>query len=417
MEYGPRVRERGSFTPVTRFSTPEQTILQCTGVTNTYSYDMAALLQGSYERCEDVVVKGFHSRKAAGEIFNNPFFKYTDVRRIDGSSSWTITTQCAKGSVRPTKVNTGTVVPGMQDSALILPSVSGESSAITLAGTRAAANVQQPDFQLLVELAEAKETMRMLLNPTGSLLQLLREVRYSHRYSKFRKKRVKTGGPSSLFAFMSSEWLRYRYGIVPLMYSIEGALKATLAITSPRYTARGSSVFADQDEGVLDTLVNTWNADFGYTRKIYGSANGSVRAGILYEHNITNATRYGVTPFDVPSAVWELVPFSFVADWFINLGDYLEAAKPKVGVKYLASWTTVKVDQKSKLVVTLNPTGYPGHVQDAGGSWIYSRQVKSTRRTPGVSVGLATKTSEFRWRATDVRHTIDAIALINQLLR
>jgi len=418
MEPGPRVRYRGGFEPVTRFSTPEQTILECTGVTNTYNYNMADLLSGTYEYCQDVVVKNFRSRRAAGEIFNNPYYKYTDERTVDGSSTWEIRTTCLPGSKRTQRVNSGTVVPGMKDGDMILPSDGDISSAITLAGTSAAANVQQPDLQLLVELAEAKEAIRMLTNPTGSLLQLIREAKNSTRYSKFRKKRVRTGGPSSLLAFLSAEWLRYRYGIMPLCYSIEGALKATLAISSPRFTARGSSSYGrGEEEFLLDDLTTGWHADFNYNRKIYGTNNGYVRAGILYEHNIQTATRLGITPFDAPSAAWEIIPFSFVADWFVNLGDYLEAVKPKVGVNYLATWTTIKKDLKSRMVVTLLPTGYPGHTQDPGGMWSYSRRVRSTQRTPGVSIGLASKTSEFHWRETDVKHAIDAIALINQLLR
>lgn len=417
MEYGPRKRERGNLETLTRFSTPEQTILQCNGTNSVYNYDMANVSTGTLEYCEDVVVRDFHARKAAGEIINNPFLKSTDTFKVDSTSVWSIITSCIPGSVRTQKVNSGTVVPGMFSSALAFPGDGDISNAILLAGTRAAAGVQRPDMQLLVDLAEAKKTIRMLTNPFENLYRIIKDTRNSTRYSKWRKKRVRTGGVSNLSAFLSSEWLRYRYGIMPLVYSANGALASTLAISSPRLTSRAGSDVSSGGEVLIEDFTNTWNSSFGYRRKIYGSSHTSVRTGILYEHALDARTRLGLNVWDLPSTGWELIPFSFVADWFVNLGDAFMAAKPRLGVNYLAQWTSVKTVRSSRLAVTLLPTGLAGQTQNPGGTWACSHEQVVRSRTPSVSVGLATKYHEFSWRETDVKHAIDAITLINQLLK
>jgi hypothetical protein len=40
--------------------------------------------------------------------------------------------------------------------------------------------------------------------------------------------------------------------------------------------------------------------------------------------------------------MWELTPFSFIIDWFLNVGTTIAAWTPNAGVTQLASWVTVK---------------------------------------------------------------------------
>ena len=35
--------------------------------------------------------------------------------------------------------------------------------------------------------------------------------------------------------------------------------------------------------------------------------------------------------FYVPLAIWEVVPYSFVVDWFVNVSDYIQAYRKSVG--------------------------------------------------------------------------------------
>jgi hypothetical protein len=44
-------------------------------------------------------------------------------------------------------------------------------------------------------------------------------------------------------------------------------------------------------------------------------------------------------------AIWELIPFSFIIDWFFNVGETLASFTPNYGIESLASWYTV-VDTK-----------------------------------------------------------------------
>jgi hypothetical protein len=47
-----------------------------------------------------------------------------------------------------------------------------------------------------------------------------------------------------------------------------------------------------------------------------------------------------------------LVPFSFVADWFVNFGDFIEALLPRSGTYPLASWYTVTREIETTRIIT-----------------------------------------------------------------
>jgi len=54
------------------------------------------------------------------------------------------------------------------------------------------------------------------------------------------------------------------------------------------------------------------------------------------------------------TSAWELVPYSFVIDWFVGVGDWLDANQPSLASKTLCAWASTR-DQRS-LVAAINQT-------------------------------------------------------------
>jgi len=50
---------------------------------------------------------------------------------------------------------------------------------------------------------------------------------------------------------------------------------------------------------------------------------------------------FGLDLDDIAPTMWELVPYSFVVDWFCNISDILAAWSPHSEVRVLASWSKV----------------------------------------------------------------------------
>jgi hypothetical protein len=156
----------------------------------------------------------------------------------------------------------------------------------------------------------------------------------------------------------SKMWLEYRYGWTPLIHDIVDGMKALYAddlrkelIHRERITARGT---AHQAGTVTSNSTSTINWAFGtLSATTVAEHDFTVRAYILYRPVMDTLLRrlndFGA--FDVPRAIWELVPWSFVIDWFIPIGDWLGALTPKVGVEVLASG--YETTYKMKVVRTI----------------------------------------------------------------
>jgi hypothetical protein len=61
----------------------------------------------------------------------------------------------------------------------------------------------------------------------------------------------------------------------------------------------------------------------------------------------------GLRVQDFPATLWELMPWSFVADWFVNVGSWLRVVSPIPGLNILGSWSTI-IDERT--------TTYSGNV-------------------------------------------------------
>lgn len=139
-------------------------------------------------------------------------------------------------------------------------------------------------------------------------------------------------------------WLEYRYGWSPLVLDIQDSLKAIYAqdlrdsLQARDYTqvfGFRSGESRSEFPGASPKLGGgTWSSKVTLTHKVevkaYAKYQVSRESGLLNRMNDFGA-------FDIPRAAWELVPFSFVVDWFVPIGDWLAAVQPKIGVKVISS--------------------------------------------------------------------------------
>lgn len=216
---------------------------------------------------------------------------------------------------------------------------------------------------------------------------------------------------------MSDSWLSYRYGARPLLSESEAALQAvynTIYNVRPtRLTARGFASDSGTRTSSSDTVQSiTWTRDNTTNTSV------KVRAGVLYEHFASSDT-FGVGVQQVPSAVWELIPYSFVVDWFANVGSFVSAITPKIGVRYLGKWTTIEMEQDTTAQYYASDGGTSGgnpRFITSNGNCTYVVRTRTKTRSPGISVDLVSKVSPYSGDIGQKR-IVDTIALTEQLLR
>lgn len=127
----------------------------------------------------------------------------------------------------------------------------------------------------------------------------------------------------------ASNWLELQYGWLPLLQDAEDGAKMLAHFLEVPF--HKTVKFGDLRGGSISG-ASTPYAGWGgacHTRVSY--------TALIKERNVAQLT--GLT--DVASVAWELLPYSFVVDWFIPIGDYLQARGTLSGVECtLARWQT-----------------------------------------------------------------------------
>lgn len=374
---------------------------------------------GEYRVMNDVVVPQYLQRSARGEVFVNEMTSYRTVREepsgTPGSFHDTILyapNTCLLNFTYPGGFNTYHAF-GYNENALVkhLDVPLDIQSAFESTATEARAGVADPTFAGATFVAEIGDALKLFTSPVRSLEQLF------HRALKDKRRK---GNPrvrnSTLFQFLSDNWLYYRYGIMPIVYDLEDASDALTTLegwSSPRFVSRGRQTLTGNN---LETQVGSPSVAWNISRDVETSREVTVRTGVLYE--LAEDNTFGVTLGDVPSALWEIVPFSFVVDWFWNVSDYIRAISPKVGVKQLGEWTTYS-DKKATsaygystgrtLTVNITYTSDPTSLE--------SFETEEKWRKPVMAKsGVVWKPTDFIGTVTGRKRIIDAFALTLSLL-
>lgn len=211
-------------------------------------------------------------------------------------------------------------------------------------------------------LATLGQTIAMLRSPFKGASDLLSRMIKS-RASKLGKTSV------SVAKATANTWLEYRYGWKPLILDIDTIIKTAhkeRANCERRLVARAG------DKQTHTELVS-WTAGPGTgnhtgSRKLVSTL--SCNVGVMYDV-ISRNTReqleaiLGFRPRDLPATLWELTPYSFVVDWFVNVGDWIQAITPVPGISVRGHWVTqCRLDRTTCSDILIDPsalkTGWHG---------------------------------------------------------
>lgn len=287
------------------------------------------------------------------------------------------------------------------------------------------AGAHQRDVMGIVDLMEMDKTLDMLRTQMGRLESVangsawrsLRKGKLGHKKKNKHVQFYKPRTPHGVLADSAGLWLETQYGILPLMQSIEGLVKALGSVSEKAHiqTYRGKSKAQDNYQRV-NTVRPQWTGllyfDDTYTVSIDQTINA--RAGVISRYSPSLRARLGMETRDLVSAGYELIKFSFLVDWWLDIGTYLEAVTPVEGFTTEASWITTYVEE----VVTLSFTraSVSGNIY-SDGSWYGSSTALSTSVTHGTRETIRTprampRIPKINSTFKSVRHAISAAALL-----
>lgn len=173
-----------------------------------------------------------------------------------------------------------------------------------------------------VALGELRETLRMIKNPA----KLLRSgIDYYLRDVKQIPKKLGRGGISKR---LSRVWLEHSFGWLPLLNDLDDARnyldRRFDQLVQELLPVRGK--FQDQIQsgsvfntglGLSQVAAHLIQIDSAIV--VYAGAVSSRAAS----PKLINASSMGLSPRNFVPTIWELLPWSFVIDYFTNIGDVL----------------------------------------------------------------------------------------------
>lgn len=334
----------------------------------------------------DIVTPEYRKRMKAGEIINNPYdssLDYTDIQpwsyyqtrhyiKSGNPSMWLDYYFSGLVDIFNYGISETPQLP------IGMPQVDIDSMK-NRAISRAWAKVAETPTLALVTAAEAHKTYKLLLD-------MFRVAASLFRRGLRVKSRVAMGTMSAAKA--AQAWLSIRYGLRPLYYDIKSTIEGFNSINRD-HRARFAATVSDED--TVSQSFSDWSAKYLIlSGTCYRKLQVEVSAGVLVKVNVTKiGLKKALGLEQLTLSAWELVPFSFIVDWFFNTADYIASWSPVGEVEPLTSWVVLRTKSEAVREVTdyeiaPYPDGYwirsGATASAAGGS--EKRTIEYTQRIP-----------------------------------
>jgi hypothetical protein len=181
----------------------------------------------------------------------------------------------------------------------------------------------------------------------GGLSKYLKDVKKRLKGKKVWPARKKN-------SIVASTWLEYTFGWSPFVADIQAAGKAIANLVEKPPENRPVRAFDTKTSIVVDGLYDVVSPPGGGSAVSYLRKQDSTTSVYLYGalndrsdlNSVPVLSAFGLRPHDIAPTIWELIPYSFVLDYFTNIGDIISSAS--FNTSYLSWWamTTTVVNRQ-----------------------------------------------------------------------
>jgi hypothetical protein len=282
------------------------------------------------------------------------------------------------------------------------------------AHTKLSADLNTGISSILVSAAELPKTVKMI----NKALVLLRNPLINAK-NKLRLTRAQLRTPQGRKAALDmaeQDWLEGRYGWRPFVYDVMSWVESGKSKYSDRRTVKTAVqklapppytfVRSSSTGGLIVAGTSVWTAEY------VASSGQTADFGV----NLSQFARtWGA--LDVVGTGWELIKFSFVLDWFLNLGDTLKALQVYALIDERIGWNKITSIGTIKTTFTYPTPGLHGDLLVDG--------YINRHSMPTIERGQMTKRMRvdsflpnLGWSFNvDCGKTLDLLAIIHQLYK
>lgn len=306
----------------------------------------------SYEEMWDNVTPDFSKIMSQGGIVNSGMRQVKRVRKCgsniyDADQTYTEVIDCSGTSQSVWRGSKAYGPLSMDEQFFLADPTFNLQNLIDRAVTKAWANADSSKAAALATLGEGKKTIRSVTDILGRLVKIIKKLKHlEFSFTGVSDWKWRLGNVGKTFKgdfsakVAADRYMEARYAIRPLIYDMNSVINALShkKSDSVRQTFRGFS--SDSKSVSSQTTVNI-NSELHFSDKRTTFVQVNVRAGVLCQVDEPHwITLWGLD--QLPEAAWELAPFSFIVDWFFNVGDTISSWVPRTNLRAIASWYVIE---------------------------------------------------------------------------
>jgi hypothetical protein len=242
----------------------------------------------------------------------------------------------------------------------------------------------QHKFQLGVALGEFRDTIQLIKRPT----LIFRRLTSGHK--KRVQKRISMTKRRNIKKALAQEWLTYSFGIKPLLNDIDDAMSDLAELTngrppSERITVQKRNEFKFGGQSSDFNSLNDWK--YNYRASNFARESVTIRGSVkVLVPSLAWAPRKAaiLALSDFVPTVWELIPYSFLVDYFINIGDLINCLTfLSSTVQWCNATRRIDTELSSSAKFFVDPSFLAAHPEcrfEVGTSYATSRRIDWRRR-------------------------------------
>lgn len=272
---------------------------------------------------------------------DNPFkYSYSYEKRTEGKVG-------ARQSAQYAFTGWGGLMHGnIAGTSFSLPTFTNTTEPI--ARTKLLDKLKDQTVNLAMAYAERKQTVDLIATNVNRIAQAAMSIRrgkLAHAadvlgYGPKTKSRLRDIPPSP--KNLPNHWLEYSYGWRPLIGDIYGSCEL---IADTYYRRKPTKVIQRNSRQVpiKNHLMFVHSAYCDAEERFNGVYNERSSYVIYYLEDNAFAQRMSQTGLSNPLILaWELVPYSFVVDWFVGVGSYLNNLDATIGLQFNSGTKTLQ---------------------------------------------------------------------------
>lgn len=258
--------------------------------------------------------------------------------------------------------------------------------------------IKSQNLNLAQSMAEYRQTCDMFAGAAADVIKTFRSLRSGRLFADF--VRILQEPRNKKERRIANRWLEYQYGLSPLLSDIYG-LSAQLAAK----INEGFMVWARERSS--ESLVHETTRSFQgpdsqwYSAYHYETHKVQTRVTARFKISDESVRALSQTGLSNPALLgWELIPYSFVIDWLIPVGEWLSALDALNGTKELR----VNYGNFTEIIVEVSGAG--------GTTW--RRDKHKHREATKNSIGMP----RLEYKPSEsLKSVLNGLALLTQLRR